>query len=364
MQSRCICHVTEVDLDEEVGGAMTNDMKMICALRKLGDVDIIYLQKRKCRSMAAALLLFGIQILRSLSNPYMVYFSRGLFPSFILLLLRPFHGKKLVHQALSVPFPSGDVKYFPHNKLESFVRFCLFRFLERIVPPKVDMITVAAEDYSLPLMKADVKKCNIEVVPFYVEDDFFQQPIKSGADESFKFCYVGLFHLYHGLLPLVEAFELFNPPEKSIKLLLVGDGPQRPRVEREVVRRRLRGKIEFAGIVPHSSLPSFLSKTDCFILFSHASAIPIGLLEAAAAGKAIITLRRKEDGALSRYFRHGKEIYMVNTFSASEIAKALDLLYENSELRYNLAQGARKVAERYFSEDATLHQLRRLIDSL
>ena len=355
--------MTEVDLDE-IGGAITNDMKMIRCLRKLGHVDIIYLQKRGCRSMAAALFLYGFQILGTLSKPYIVYFSRGLFPSFILLLFRPFHGKKLVHEALSVPFPSGEVKYFPHSKLESFVRYCLFRFLVRIVLSNVDIVTIAAEDYSMRLMKAGVKKGDIEVVPFSVGDEFFKQSIKSEVGESFKFCYVGRFHLYHDLLPLVEAFDMVAQPEKSIELLLVGDGPQRLVVEREVVRRRLGGKIKFAGIVPHSSLPSFLSKVDCFILFSQASGIPISILEAAAAGKAIMTLKRKEDNTLSRYFKHGEEIYMVNTLSASEIAKALELLYEDSQLRNTLARGARKVAERHFSEDITLNQLQRLMDSL
>jgi len=263
-----------------------------------------------------------------------------------------------------VPFPSGETKYFPHSKLESLIRYCLFRFLERIVLPNVDIVTVAAEDYSERLMRAGVRKGDIEVIPFSVGDDFFKQLIKSEVGENFEFCYVGRFHLYHGLLPLVEAFDLIDWSEKSIELLLVGDGPQRSLVQKDVVRRRLNGKIKFTGIIPHSSLSSFLSKVDCFILFSHTSGIPIGILEAAAAGKPIITLRQKEDSTLSRYFRHGKDIYMITTFSVAEIAKALELLYKDSQLRNTLARGARQVAERHFSEDATLHQLQRLLNSL
>lgn len=67
MQHNRICYVTEVDLDE-MGGAITNDKKTIDCLRKLGDVDVIYLQRRRRKSMIAALLFTLFTFLKVYQN--------------------------------------------------------------------------------------------------------------------------------------------------------------------------------------------------------------------------------------------------------------------------------------------------------
>ena len=361
MYGRKICYVTEVDLDE-IGGAITNDMKMIRCLRKLGDVDTIHFQRRRCRSMMVALFLYAIQILRSISKPYAVYFSRGLVSSFLVMVCKPFFNAKVVHQALSVPLASKEVAYLVHDRFESFIRYYIFSFLERIVLPHVDVITVADDSYAKELVEIGVEKGKIKTIPFYVENEFFKQPIKRGG-KVFKICYVGRFHVYHDLSILIEAFELASRSLGNIQLVLVGDGPLRPEVDKEIRQRGLVGKVEMVGMIPHVLVPSLLSRMDSFVYLIHKSGLSTSLLEAAAAGKAIITLRRKGDSILSRYFKHGKDIYMVNTSSASEIAKAFELLYEDSQLRDTMARGARSVAERHFSEDITLSKLQQLMDS-
>ena len=359
---RKICYATEVDLDE-IGGAITNDMKMIRCLGKLGEVDVIYLKRRKCRSMAAALFLYGFQILRSISKLYTVYFCRGIVSSFIVMLCKPFFNARVVHQALSVPLASREVTYLVHGRFEGFIRYYIFSFLERIMLPHVDAITVADDNYAKELVEIGVEKGKIKTVPFYVENEFFKQPIKRGG-KVFTVCYVGRFHVYHDLSMLIEAFELASRSLGNIQLVLVGDGPLRPEVGREIRQRSLVGKVGFLGMIPHVWVPSVLSQMDSFVYLIRKSGLSTSLLEAAAAGKAIITLRRKGDSTLSRYFTHGKDVYMVNTYSASGIAKALKLLYKDPQLRDTLARGARRVAERHFSEDVTRDKLQRLMNSL
>jgi len=364
MMRRKICYVTEVDLDD-IGGAVTNDMKMIRCLQKFGDVNVIYLAKKRCSSIWLALASFIFQILRSFSKSYILYFSRGLINSCVLMLFKPIHGKKVVHNAHSVPFPSREVHYATyHNRLELLVRYCLFRFLEKTILPHVDEIVAAADEYAEELEKAGVARERISIIHYYVENDFFKQPIKRYVNGVFKFSYIGRFYTYHDLIPLIQAFQLVAEHEKGIQLLMVGDGVLRSKVENEITERKLTDRAKLVGMFPHSAIPFFLSKVDCFVFLTRASGIPISLLEAAAAGKAIISLTRKQDITLNRYFRHGKEIYMVNTLSIVEIAKALELLYSDQKLRDTLAIGARKVAQEYFSEKVVLRQLEELISKI
>ena len=361
MQHNRICYVTEVDL-EEIGGAITNDRKTIDCLRKLGTVDVIYLQRRRRKSMIAALLFYALQVSQSLSRQYNVYFSRGLISCLLLTFYKPVHRGKVVHQTLSVPLASAEVKHLGFGRLESFIRHCLFTFLERLVLPNADIITVAAIEYAAELIKIGVPEDKIHVVTFYIEDEFFKSPIKQ-ADEVFTLCYIGRFHMYHDLSVLIQAFELASTL-KNTQMIMAGNGPLRPMIENEIMQKKLIGRIKIVGLIPHSSVPALLSRVDSFVYLSRKSGLSTSLLEAAAAGKAIIALSTKEDKTLSRFFKHGKEIFLVDEFSPRKIAEAMTLLHDDSQLRSILAVGARRVAARYFSEEAALLQLQTLLGSL
>lgn len=359
-----ICFVTEIDKDQKLGGAITNDLKTQNCLRKLGNVDLIYLKRQKYKSAWLAFPVFVWQICQSLSKHYQAYFSRGLFASFTLTQLKPIHRKKVIHNAGSVPFPSIEARYSKRNKLSGFIWFSLMRFLERIVAANVDVIVVADDNYATELVINGVQKEKVQTIPFYVENEFFQQPVKINAKEPFTFCYVGGFHPYHMLMPVIEAFNYLSTDDSDIELLLVGEGPLRPEIEKEVTRRKLTQKVKFIGRLPHSSIPHFLSKVDSFIVLMQKPGISTSLLEAAAAGKPIITLRRKGDLTLEHYFRHGQEILYVEDTSPHEIAKVMKFVSENPEVRSTLSQGARKIAMKYFSEGVCLNQLNSLMQKV
>lgn len=369
MNENNICFVTEIDLAAPlIGGGMVNDLKMIQCLRKLGKVDVIYLQKLKYVPVILALMVFILQLMRTFSKPYKVYFARSLIASAFLTMFKPVIKGKIVHQALSVPFPSKEVKYLApdarartgQSTTELSVRYYLILFMEKHVLPNVDFITVAASEYAEELIKFGVKKDKLKVVPFYVEDDFHRQPLKRNVEGTFTFCYVGAFHRYHELSSLIEAYELMSQSNHNTELLLVGNGPTRSQIEREVTRRDLSHKIKFLGGLPHSSMPSFLSSVDVFVLLTRAPGLPIGLIEAAAAGKPMIVSKGRSD-ALSRFFKHRKEVYMVNSFSPNEIAKAMELLYRDAKLRESLAKRAKEAARQHFTENKTFQSLQNML---
>ncbi|MCW4052252.1 MAG: glycosyltransferase, partial [Candidatus Bathyarchaeota archaeon] len=297
MNKNNACFVTEIDLAAPlIGGGMINDLKMIRCLRKLGRVDVIYLQKLKYVPMILALMVFIFQLMRTFSKSYKVYFARSLIASAVLTMFKPVIRGKIVHQALSVPFPSREVKYLaPDARARSgqsrtilWIRYYLILFMEKLVLPNVDLITVAAPEYAEELIKFGVKRAKLKVVPFYVEDEFLRQPLKRNIEDTFTFCYVGAFHRYHELSSLIEAYELMSQSNLNTELLFIGNGPTRTQIESEVTRKNLSHKVKFLGSLPHSSMPLFLSNVDVFVLLTHAPGLPIGLIEAAAVGKAII----------------------------------------------------------------------------
>jgi len=357
------CFVTEVDLEVMGDGATTTDQETLRCLRKLGNVDVIFLNQTRYKPIPLALVVFFFQILKSFSKPYNAYFSRGSTTSAILIFLRILTLKetKIVQRSLSVPFGSREVKFLKFGKVESFLRYVLFLALERLVYSQVDSVTVAAETYKEELIQSGVKRDNIYVVNFVASEEFFTQPLKSKIDGTFKFCYVGGFHLYQDLLPMLEAFEIVIRTKLDVELFLVGDGPQRPKLEERATKKELKHSVKFVGKVPRSSLPAILSKIDCFISLRRAPGLSISVVEAAAAGKPIIAFAPENNTTYNNYFAHRKDIYLVHSVSSDEIAKAMALLSKDHHLRNTIAHGARLVALKHFNEKSALEQLEKLL---
>jgi glycosyltransferase involved in cell wall biosynthesis len=63
----------------------------------------------------------------------------------------------------------------------------------------------------------------------------------------------------------------------------VGDGPERPRLQRLSKELGVLEKVTFTGFVPHSKVPEFLRKASVFVLPSRFEGLPNALLQAMAA---------------------------------------------------------------------------------
>lgn len=97
---------------------------------------------------------------------------------------------------------------------------------------------------------------------------------------------------------LVRIWPELREQFPGVVLLLVGDGPQRARLERMVARRDLDDAVRFAGSVPWEEVPAHLAASDVFAMPSRdrwfgleVEAFGIVYLEAAAAGLPIVAGR-------------------------------------------------------------------------
>jgi len=75
------------------------------------------------------------------------------------------------------------------------------------------------------------------------------------------------------------------------QLFLVGDGPLRPALEKQVEEAGLSGRVHFVGYVPHDDLPNWFRAADVTVLPSRSEGIPNVLLESAACGTPFVASR-------------------------------------------------------------------------
>ena len=81
---------------------------------------------------------------------------------------------------------------------------------------------------------------------------------------------------------LLEVLPLLLEREPRIRLLLIGDGEDRPMLESKTRELGIRSQVIFTGSVSHTA--DYLSAMDVFLFPSHFEGMPLALLEAQANG--------------------------------------------------------------------------------
>ncbi|HET9471952.1 MAG TPA: glycosyltransferase family 4 protein, partial [Usitatibacter sp.] len=150
-----------------------------------------------------------------------------------------------------------------------------------------------------------------------------------------------------GVFDLLDAMSEVAPSQPALRLECAGDGDLGRMVERAAAlgigeRVRLRGWI---GARERDDL---LTRASVFALPSHAEALPVSLLEAMAAGCAVVATRV---GGIPDLVEDGVNGLLVPPRDPAALARALRTLLDDPELASRLGRAARAtVAERYTLE--------------
>lgn len=134
-------------------------------------------------------------------------------------------------------------------------------------------------------------------------------------------------------------------PHPRLKLLIVGDGPNRQALERRADELGLRERIVFAGMVQPEQVANYYKLGDLFVSASNSETQGLTYIEAMASGVPVLCRR---DDCLNGVVDSGVNGWQYETFGQFEasLASALD----RPGLLAELGENARKLAlERYSS---------------
>jgi glycosyltransferase involved in cell wall biosynthesis len=140
----------------------------------------------------------------------------------------------------------------------------------------------------------------------------------------------------------LEAAERISAERPDAAFVIAGDGELRPMLEAEA-GRSLEGRVRFLGWV--SDLPALYAALDVVVLTSLAEGTPVALIEALAAGRAVVATNV---GGVEDVVEHGRTGYLAPSGDAEGLARAVLSLLEEPELRARMgALGRELVAERH-----------------
>src|SRR5207247_7641652 len=105
----------------------------------------------------------------------------------------------------------------------------------------------------------------VQVIPNGVDPTRFapdRVPTRPNSGVMFNIGFAGSLKPWHDLPLLLESFAAFSEHHRDAHLLVIGDGPERQRLQDETVRRGLDGAVTFVGSVAHEDVPGFLTSMD------------------------------------------------------------------------------------------------------
>jgi glycosyltransferase involved in cell wall biosynthesis len=160
---------------------------------------------------------------------------------------------------------------------------------------------------------------------------------------------------------LLSGFRLLTGRVSCARLLLVGKGETRARLEQLVAELELGAHVIFTGY-RDADLPSVLAAADCFALMAAGSDESCrAALEAMAAGLPVIARRV---GALPETVVHGETGLLIDDDSPESVARALETILDDPARRRGMGAAGRARAEAEFGAERSVDTVERVYRGL
>lgn len=204
----------------------------------------------------------------------------------------------------------------------------------------------------------------IHVVHCGVDTDCFTPPPAGGRSGPFRIVCVASLEEIKGHAYLVEACRLLRDRSVDFRCHLIGDGPERRRLARQIAASGLGALVHVHGGQPRPEVVRHLSAADAAVLASHPTrggkreGIPVALMEAMAAGLPVVATAISGIPELVESGVHG---WLVPSGDPGALADALERLQGDPDLRGRMGRAARRRVLHEFDLHASAARLLALI---
>ncbi|HEX8237365.1 MAG TPA: glycosyltransferase family 4 protein [Abditibacteriaceae bacterium] len=194
----------------------------------------------------------------------------------------------------------------------------------------------------------------VEEYPF---QDVFARPLQANTPR--RLLSVGRLVEKKGFLVLLRALSILRSHEYSVQASIVGEGPQRRVLEREIARLELRGIVRLEGSQSHEGVRRQMQRCHCLVVPSVVArdgdrdGLPNVLLEAAACGVPLVASRV---GGVSDFLDESTG-RLAAPGDAQTLAMLIQQTFEEPEKTHELCRAARRRVEADFDLERNIQLL-------
>jgi glycosyltransferase involved in cell wall biosynthesis len=210
------------------------------------------------------------------------------------------------------------------------------------------VITTSREIADLLHRRLGVPRERLHAIPTGVSlTDFAPRPPRLELREELNLpaeaCVLGtvsVLRSWKGHLYVLDAVKTLISQGLNVYLLIVGEGPFRPRIEEKIAHLHLQSRVRLVG--HQERVADWLALMDVFVMASYANeGVPQSLLQALAMARAVAATRV---GGIPEVITDGRSGLLVPPRDAGALAGALMRLCRDALLRQELGRRGREVA--------------------
>jgi glycosyltransferase involved in cell wall biosynthesis len=178
-------------------------------------------------------------------------------------------------------------------------------------------------------------------------------------DDSRWLVTVGPLARQKGYRDAIWAFDLLRHPHAQLHLLVIGQGPDRPRLERFARAIQIDDRVHFVGA--HPDVPSLLAAAEAVWIAGRVEAGHNVALEAMAAASPVLASRLP---GLAGIVVEGETGFLIRPGDKAGLARQTRRLMEDASLRGQLGEAGRQRVARSFALTSAVARLGELYDGL
>jgi PEP-CTERM/exosortase A-associated glycosyltransferase len=239
---------------------------------------------------------------------------------------------------------------------EGSLRYRLTQRLETHALRRADHVFTICEGLRSDIAGRGIAADKITVIPNAVDIGSFEPG--STPDDALKsrlglagadvVGFIGSFYAYEGLDLLLDALPAMLQQRPTVRLLLVGGGPQDAALKAQAQRLGIADKVVFTGRVPHSEVQRYYDLVDVLAYPRHSMRLtelvtPLKPLEAMAQGRLLVA---SDVGGHKELIRHGETGWLFKAGSTEALVGAIDELLARREQWPVLRRAGRAFVER------------------
>ncbi len=240
---------------------------------------------------------------------------------------------------------------FHHGYTWPDLRARIYNQADRWSLRKAAQVLTVSEPFALELSRMGVRRERIEVIHNAIDPEWGRREGQRDAaalraslgiaPDSKIVLIVGRLSKEKDHRTLLDALAAL--PE-CVHLLIVGDGPEREPIQRQIAHAGLQGRVTMTGQVP--SAEPYYAAACIAVLSSLSEGSPNALLEAMAAGVPVVATRV---GGIPEIAEDGHSALLVAPGDRSAMATAIRRLLDEPDLAARLAARATVLIQNRFS---------------
>lgn len=173
--------------------------------------------------------------------------------------------------------------------------------------------------------------------------------------EGFTLLFVGRLEPVKNLTLLLEAFSKAHLRNRNLRLWVVGEGSERPKLEALTRSLGITAVVKFWG--QQLNVAPFYSAADLFTMSSTSEGLPLSLLQSFSIGLPVVVT---DVGGMSEVVRFADAGMTVPANSPDGLATAIFKLSQNESEQHRLGANAATAYQKYFSLEKTVEAYMRI----